>query len=84
MSESPASMMAMVEHLNSFPQAVPNSICSSNWSANVDPPKPVSRLLRWAIDPTSQKTSRRVMRMGRDDLTLFPEKWWTAVFPSML
>lgn len=29
MSESPASRMAMVEHLKSLPQAVPSSICSS-------------------------------------------------------
>lgn len=41
MSESPASMMAMVEQRKSLPQAVPSSICITEKfkSANLDPPK---------------------------------------------
>ena len=42
-SESPASMIAIVEHLKSFPHAVPNSICKVTVSA-YDSPSKASRL----------------------------------------
>jgi hypothetical protein len=50
MSESPASRMAIVEHLKSLPQAVPSSICVKIRVSNVKPSKVFAeRLLRRAM-----------------------------------
>ena len=47
-SESPASNTAIVEHLKSFPQAVPSSICVCQRESL--PPKPLKRLLLRDLD----------------------------------
>ena len=47
-SESPASSTAIVEHLYSFPHAVPNSICGQESVYWCTLQSLVSRLLRWA------------------------------------
>jgi hypothetical protein len=63
-SESPASKMAIVLHLNSFPHAVPSSICFKSMSAVCGPSKVCeARLLRRAGPPEHSKLR---LVVGRD------------------
>ena len=70
-SESPASRIAIVEHRNSFPHAVPSSICTPQArSAKCDPPQPIplERLLLRAREETLQ--SREAPSLGSH---IFPQ-----------
>jgi hypothetical protein len=99
MSESPASMMAMVEQRKSLPQAVPSSICITG-KIQVSQSGPSKDSCVFAERASSQgsrvsMSSRAVIKAPSRDMrffllsqsgverTLLPVKWWTAVLPSM-
>ena len=81
MSESPASNTAIVEHLKSFPQAVPNSIYTTV-SAFIHSE---FLLLFHAAKASGNSTLPHGIYAYDEEcsLTLLPAKWWTLVFDSM-
>lgn len=92
MSESPASKIAIVEHLNSLPQAVPSSICIT-WQSQLSTLQSLrtesffSGLQKCYPPKPASKLFRRVgVCILQNDVrrTLLPEKWCTAVFANML